>query len=42
MNNHLSSRRSHPEGTKNKPKADEADKEPKLVVDFDASGNVVL
>lgn len=41
MNNHLSSRRSHPEGTKNKPKADETDK-PKLVVDFDASGNVVL
>lgn len=40
MNNHLSSRRSHPEGTKNKPKADEP--EPKLVVDFDASGNVVL
>ena len=37
MNKHLSSRRSHPEGTKNKPK-----EEPKLVVDFDASGNVVL
>ena len=39
---HLSSRKLYPEGTKNKPKADEADKEPKLVVDFDASGNVVL
>jgi len=37
MYNHLSSRKSYPEGTKNKPKA-----EPKVVVNFDVSGNVVL
>tara|TARA_R100001463_G_scaffold127559_2_gene185704 strand:- start:2670 stop:2798 length:129 start_codon:yes stop_codon:yes gene_type:complete len=38
---HLSSRKSHPEGSYGKPKDDE-NKEDKLVVDFDASGNVII
>jgi len=37
---HLSSRRSHPEGSKNKPKEEkEVKEEEKLVINLDVSGN---